>query len=421
MPDPPCPSFSTAYRILRYWSAETAASTGEAMAGLATHYEVDGDGLRYTFYLRGHPHPRGTPLPNTRDLPAEYSRGRTSAPDSVAARWSDGRVITAHDFVYAWRRALEPATGAPVSFLLYPVRNARDVSAGKANPSRLGVQAVDDSTVQVDLEHPAPYFLEVASSRVSCAVPQHAITSEGQRWTEPGRMVSSGAFRLHERRPYDSIVLERNPFYYDAGQVALNQLAFLITRDPATAVNLYRAGVATVGTCTIPQILPVLRRKKDFRPHRMYGSDFIAHNTAIPPFDDARVRYALNMATDKRPLENLWGGGNIPASGVVPPSPSYQGPRTLTVEIDGKNYDILSYNPQSARDLLLRIQRTLPDRIEFFTSNAPDSVIWAQVLNTQWQTNLVSCHVNVFILHGRHQRGMSEARRRLFGGVEAFC
>ena len=106
-------------------------------------------------------------------------------------------------------------------------------------------------------------------------------------------MISSGAFRLRERRPYDSIVLERNPHYYDACQVALEEVTFLVTRDAPTLINLYRAGMATVAYSSAPALLPVLRRKKDFRAHWMYASDFLAINTTAPPFDDVRVRYAL--------------------------------------------------------------------------------------------------------------------------------
>ena len=81
------------------------------MAGLATHYKVERDGTRYTFYLRGHPAPDGIRLPGTESLPVEFSRARAAAPDDVPARWSDGTPLTAHDIVYSWRRYLSPETG----------------------------------------------------------------------------------------------------------------------------------------------------------------------------------------------------------------------------------------------------------------------------------------------------------------------
>ena len=144
--------------------------TGEPMAGIATHFKAVGGGRRYTFYLRGHPKPRGTRLPDTRSLPPEFSRSRSAPPDGVPARWSDGRLITANDFVYSWRGALEPSTGSRLAFLLYSVRNGREVNIGKVATDQLGMRAMDDFTVQVDLEQAAPYFLELVSStfRVPC-------------------------------------------------------------------------------------------------------------------------------------------------------------------------------------------------------------------------------------------------------------
>lgn len=360
----------------------------EPMAALATHYEISPDSLRYTFYLRGHPAPRGTRLPGRDDLPAEYSRGRSEPDSATRACWSDGTFITARDFVYSWRRVLDPATAATRAFLLYALRNGEAVSAGKVEPPKLGVRARDDLTLEVDLEEPTHYFLELVSNRVTCATPEHTIRTAGPRWIEPGSMVSSGAFRLRSRRPYDDIVIERNPLYYDADHVALNDITFLVPRERATTVNLYRAGAAAVVENLVPAILPVLRRKKDFRAQRMYASSFIAMNTAAPPFDDVRVRYAMNMATDKRRVPDLLGAGNIPASSVIPPSAGYEPAKSLLVPIAGREYDVLAFDPEGAREILRSIGTPLPTRIEYFTGNEAESVLWAQVLRDQWRQNL---------------------------------
>ena len=362
-------------------------TTGEPMAALATHYEVTSDGLRYAFYLRGHSQPRGFRLPATRDLPLEFSRGRSSPPDSAPARWSDGAVITAHDFVYSWRRALEPALAAEYASLLYPLRNAREINRGQLAPHRLGVRALDDFTLQADLLEPTPYFLELVSNRVACAVPRHIVEAAGRQWTDPGRMVSNGAFTLRARRPYDSIVLVKNPNYYDSGQVALNELTFLVTRDLSTLVNEYRSGAAMQVFPWIPAIMPLLRKKKDFRPHAMYASDFVAINTKTPPFDDVCLRYALNMATDKRPIAETGGAGNLPARGLVPPDRTYQPPQTLPVTIDGTVYDVLSYNPKAARELLSKVRKPIPRPIEYLCpADASESARW--ILRDQWRANL---------------------------------
>jgi ABC-type oligopeptide transport system substrate-binding subunit len=362
--------------------------SGEPMAGLATRYELSSDALRYKFYLRGHPKPYGTKLPDTSHLPYEYSRGRSGPPPGLRPLWSDSRLITAADFVYGWRRALTPSTAASRAFLLYAVRNGKAVNAGKLAPAQLGVRALDDLTLEVELEEPTPYFLELVSNRVAAAVPEHVIRVAGRRWTDPDRMVCSGPFRLRSRRPYDSIVIERNPFYYDAGQVSLDEITFIVPRERAVMVSMYRTGAATVVESLVPAILPILRRKKDFRAQRMYGSSFIAMNTAAPPFDDVRVRYALNMATNKQPVRQLCGAGNIPASSVIPPGADFLPLRALPVQIGGREYDVLAFNPEGAREILRTLPKPFPSRIEFFTSNDAENVLWADVLRDQWRKHL---------------------------------
>ena len=109
----------------------------EPMAALATHYEVSPEQDQFTFYLRGHAAPRGIRLPNAENLPAEFTRGQKTAPGAIPARWSDGTVITAEDFVYSWRRFLAPETAAPMAYQLYYVRNAEDVTWASAAPTNL--------------------------------------------------------------------------------------------------------------------------------------------------------------------------------------------------------------------------------------------------------------------------------------------
>ena len=362
--------------------------TGEPMAALATHYDLTPNGLRYTFYLRGHLQQSGRRLPNTEDLPNEYSRGRMGAPANEPALWSDGVRIDAHDFVYSWRRALDPSTGANFASLLHHIQNAQQITAGKMPSEKLGICALDDFTLQVDLAEPTPFFLELVSGRMFCPVPRHALEAFGSRWTDPCCMVSSGAFILAERHPYDRIVLTKNARYYDAGQVALNHLVFLVVTDPTPRLNLYKAGQASMTQPWIPTIMPTLRRKKDLRLQPTYASEFWAINTTSPPLNDVRLRYALNMAIDKRPIADLAGAGSVPALSPVPPTAGYPGLRTLWVSVDGVTCDVLAFNPQAARQIITKIAHPLPMRLEYLCATMPDSILWAQILRDQWRAHL---------------------------------
>src|SRR6476659_9101829 len=131
------------------------------MAALATHYEANADFTQFRFYLRGHPAPRGVRLPRSADLPHKFLRDRRPSPDSVRPFWSDGNPITAYDFVYSWRRFVNPQTAAPWAFQLMILRNAHEVLSGKRPPAELGVSALDEFTFVVDLRSSTPYFLEL--------------------------------------------------------------------------------------------------------------------------------------------------------------------------------------------------------------------------------------------------------------------
>ena len=130
--------------------------TLEPIAGIATHYEVNADSTQYTFFLRGHALPRGTRLPDTNSLPDEFRHGHKAASAIKAAQWSDGRVLTARDFVFAWKRLLDPATASP------------NIAYAKAVKD---VRAIDEFTFQVDLHSPTPFFLKILGNRssVHCA------------------------------------------------------------------------------------------------------------------------------------------------------------------------------------------------------------------------------------------------------------
>ena len=430
--------------------------TLDPMAALATHYETNADNSQFTFYLRGHVSPRGIKLPNTDTLREEYeagkleedfSRGRAAPPDNVAARWSDGAVITAHDFVYSWQRVVNPETTADYASLLYYVKNAEEINSGKVRfrdpatgrfrtdpatnqessatekeikedqklaqlaaasetvkfkPEDLGVRAIDDFAFQVDMRAPTAFFVKMQSHHIFYPVPRQAIEAARNAglesaWTQPRNIVASGAFTMSEWRPYDKIVLVKNPHYYEADLVALDEITVLPINDNTTSANIYKAGAAdAMSANAIPQpFIQVLRDKADFHISPAFTSYFYLINTKKPPFDNIILRYALNMATDKKAITDFLGAGQIPATNLVPPMEGYDTPRSMNIEIGGKTYDVLSYNPEAARELLARAGfpngvgrdgRRLEVEILFNTLEAHKLI--AEVVQQQWRREL---------------------------------
>ena len=330
--------------------------TLEPAAGLATHYVINRDDTRLTFFLRGHPNPRGVRLPRMTQTEAG---GATPLSDRNPARWTDGAPITANDFVYSWRRVIDPATAAPFAYVLYYVRNGREIQRGHKAAEHLGVRAVDDFTFEVELERPSPLFLKLTGSIALSAVPRLAIEAAKRsgteaKWVQPENIVSSGAFLLKEWRPYDRLVLGRNPAYYEAGLVSLDEVQFFSVERPSTIVDLYQAcEVHTMPGERIPvQFGSLLEGRRDFHVAPAVFGVWALMNTRRPPFDDPLVRYAVNMAIDKRLLATVLGSHRVPAKGFVPPMPGYPNPENVLVEVNGHVYNVLEHNPEAARALL---------------------------------------------------------------------
>ncbi|HEY5666703.1 MAG TPA: peptide ABC transporter substrate-binding protein, partial [Gammaproteobacteria bacterium] len=176
----------------------TDGPNGEAIPGAAERWDVSADGLTWTFHLREHV-------------------------------WSDGEPVTAHDFVYAYRRILNPATASDYAWYLYQVENAAAVNAGDLPGTELGVEAADDRTFVVHLENPAPYLAEYMTHQTTFPVPTHVVEAVGAAWTRPGNYVSNGPYVLTEWVPNDHITAVRNPRFYDADNVAIDRVIYYPT------------------------------------------------------------------------------------------------------------------------------------------------------------------------------------------------
>jgi ABC-type oligopeptide transport system substrate-binding subunit len=241
------------------------------MAGIATHYTESHDHVSFAFFLRGHPQPRGFRLANTDTLVAQFAsrhcqqdfgRGRTSPPDHIPAKWSDGRPVTAHDFVYAWRRVVDPESAAPYASYFYYLLNGEEIHLGHRPVEDLGVVAAGDFELVVTLRAPSPFLLQQISHRVFAPVPAHAVRAARllgaeQRWTDAERIIVNGPFRLHRWSPYDEIVVRKNPVYWESGLVRLDEVRFWPTDDGTVAANLYKADKAySMPGERLPQVFP---------------------------------------------------------------------------------------------------------------------------------------------------------------------
>lgn len=266
-------------------------------------------------------------------------------------RWSNGEPVTAHDFVWSWRRALDPQMGNLYAYMLYPVVNAEAYATGKLDdPELLGVRALDDLTLEVTLNEPTPYFLQLLDHYSSFAVPRSVVEQFGAatdrftRWTRAGNIVTNGPFRLKEWQLNRRIVAEKNPHYWDADTVRLNGIVFYPTENLVSEERMFRVNQLHVTNDVPLAKFPDYRQLENspFIEAPYLGTYFYLLNTTRPPLDDVRVRRALSLAVDRESLtRNVLYGSNDPAYAITPPGTlGYQPPQ------------LFSYNPEQARQLL---------------------------------------------------------------------
>nr|WP_316626958.1 peptide ABC transporter substrate-binding protein [uncultured Brevundimonas sp.] len=274
----------------------TPGPDGAAIAGAADRWAISEDGLTYTFTIRDH-------------------------------AWSDGTPVTASDFEYGMKRLLNPKTGSEYASLLFIIKGAREYNGGEGSAADVAVRALDDRTLRITLTHPAPYFLSQLTHQTAAPLPRHVVEKYGARWTKPEHIVVNGAFKLAEWLPNVRIRLVKNPAFYDAANVALNEVVYYTYEDVAALQKRFRADeldVSNIDTEQIDWLRENLPEALRIVPYE--GIYFYMANVRKPPFDDARVRRALAMAIDVDAItDRVLRVGQRPAYSFVPPGVSNYG------------------------------------------------------------------------------------------------
>ena len=269
----------------------THAADATAVPGMATHWQASTDGLTWTFFLR-------------------------------EAQWSDGVPVTADDFVFGWQRMVNPQTAASYAYFLYLLKNGAAVNAGKLPLEALGVRALDTHTLEMHLEHPAPYLLQMLTHTSMMPLPRHVVETNPNNWARPGTYVGNGPFVLKSWIPNDSIVVEKNPRFFDADNVALERVIFYPTDDYGAALQRFRAGELDFQDRFPEQRVAWIKANipETIDPVPQLITDIVAFNHKRKPFDDKRVREAINLALNREAItDRIIRVGQPPAYAIVPP------------------------------------------------------------------------------------------------------
>jgi oligopeptide transport system substrate-binding protein len=266
---------------------------GQVAPGVAERWERSADGRVYTFHLRAN------------------------------ARWSNGDPVTAADFEYSLKRIMTPATGAKYANILYSIQNAEAFNKGQGKTADdMGVKALNPRTLQITLERPTPYFLELLTHQTGAPVHRASVERLGAEFVRPGNLVSNGAYRLVENVPNSHIRLAKNPNFHDAANVKIDIVNFIPHPDLAAGARRFLAGELHVTTDIPADQIKFLRQRlgDQVKITPYLGTWYFAFNTSKAPFDDVRVRRALSMVIDREFIaEQVWQETMVPAYSWIPP------------------------------------------------------------------------------------------------------
>lgn len=270
----------------------TAPGNAPPVPGAATHFDLSEDGRTYTFHLR------------------------------EGLVWSDGTPLTAEDFRWSWLRGLTPATGSKNAQQLWYIQGAADFNAGRTtDPETVGIRVVDPLTLAVTLENPTPFFPDLITYIAYAPVPRHAVEKFDKQWVRPENIVVNGPYKPTLWNPRDRMVMEKNPRYWDAANVAIPRTEVLFTEDESMNVRLYESGKAHwIKPLPSDKVRDwITEGRSDLRIDMQMCTYYYVIRTDRPPFDDPLLRRAVNMAIDKeRMTKHILAGFQVAAPNLVP-------------------------------------------------------------------------------------------------------
>jgi oligopeptide transport system substrate-binding protein len=268
------------------------SAAGKIIPGVASEWSVSDDGLVYTFKLRDD------------------------------AKWSNGDPVVAGDFVYSLHRIMNPETGAKYANVLYPILNAEPVNKGEKPIDELGVKAIDDHTLEISLEAPTPYFIDLLGHQTGLPVHPASVEKYGSDFVKPENIVTNGAFTLAEFIPNAHVKSVKNPYFHDAGDVAIDTVYYYPTEDRGAALRRFQAGELDSNNDAPTEQVDFMKKElgDQFRVAPYLGTYYYALNHEDEGLSNPDVRQALSMAIDREFLaDEIWGSTMVAGYSFVPP------------------------------------------------------------------------------------------------------
>jgi oligopeptide transport system substrate-binding protein len=337
---------------------------GIPQPGMASAYTVSDDLMTYTFTLR----------------------------DGI--KWNDGQPITAEQFIYSWQRAVSPDTAAPYGYM-FDVIQGYEAAAG-GDLAALAAKAVDDKTIEVKLNAPTPYFLELCAFPTYSPVRQDIIEGNDAWASDPATYISNGPYKLVEWEHNSYMLYEKNQYYYDLDTLVPDQIKFVLMEDDNAILAAFQNGEISFAD-TMPQDeIDAYRDKPEFNIEGQLGTYYVSFQTQKAPFDNPDVRKALSLAIDRNYIcEQIGKAGQIPAAAFVPAGLSDNDPAQEFRTVGGDFYSVdpadYDANVKEAQDLLAKAGypggKGFP-KFEYVLNENTGHLQMAEALQSMWKEKL---------------------------------
>jgi oligopeptide transport system substrate-binding protein len=346
---------------------------GKTTAGMAKSWDISSDGTKYTFHLR----------------------------DGIT--WSDGKPVTAGDFEYAWKRALDPAVASEYAYQLYYLKNGEEYNMSadptykgtKATAADVGVKATDDKTLEVTLKAPASYFLDLTNFPTYMPIRKDIVEKYKDKWTQsPDSYISNGPFKMSKWEHNSQIVFVKNDKYWDKDNITLKEIDWTLMSEQDAALNAFQSGEIDASYDLVPpEELKNLQSQGKLKILDKLGTYYLDLNIKKAPLDNIKVRKALNLAIDRQQIVDVvTKAGEKPAVGFVPFGvPGATAGKDFRSEISNNTFFPASADVTQAKKLLS--EAGYPDgkgfpELEILYNNTGNHKQIMEAVQEQWRKNL---------------------------------
>ena len=326
-----------------------------------------------------------------KEMPKESNGGKTLTIElRKDAKWSNGDPVTAHDFEFAWKRVVNPETASEYAYIMYDLKNAEDINMGKKDVDELGVKALDDHTLKVELNKPIPYINEMFAFGTFMPQNEKVVKKHGQQYgTTADKTVFNGPFKIEQWRVEDKIQLVKNEDYWDKEAVHLDRVNYKVLKDQQAGASLYDTGSVDDTVITADQV-DKYEDNAGLKKRLLASTFYIKLNQkTVPAFKNKDMRLAISQAINKEGYVNaVKNDGSEATDGFT---------SKLTAETpDGKDFaetidSPLSYNPEAAKEHYEKAKKDLGIKDLTFTMNTedtPSSKISAEYIKAQVEKTL---------------------------------